>query len=42
MLMDSIKLPLQKVYYNLMLLSLILMETITKPLIYSLKNPILL
>jgi hypothetical protein len=38
MLMDSIKLPLQKFHYSLMLLPLILMETITKPLIIFIKE----
>jgi hypothetical protein len=38
MLMDSIKLPLQKVHYSLMLLPLILMETIMKPLIIFIKE----
>jgi hypothetical protein len=36
--MDSIKLPLQKVHYGLMLLPFILMETITKPLIIFIKE----
>jgi hypothetical protein len=36
MLMDSIKPPLQKVHYSLM--PLILMETITKPLIIFIKE----